>query len=189
MAGDVEGEKRLHRVTREEMYGTVGQPTESLRQGMSQLPSWIVDSFMRGAEHAGMQRCEVEFTQGGPVPQTLKLSVERAEGSGILRAIFEGNWSAGTEVPEGWPVRAGYEGKFFRCMKPGESRPIAEVSTDLKPGDPYGLAMVGKSNIWLLRADPKVFPSGGRITAFDQSNGINGADVKPGSTLLYIKPL
>lgn len=184
MAGDSEREK-LHRVTREEMYGKVGEPTEPLKALIPVFGKDLIEAVINGLSN-GARRVELQLIGEGEHPQTLNVKMERPGSGRLLKVTMEGDWSPGTEVPEGLPISAGFEGKFFRYMKPGEPRPIAEANVDLKPGDPYGLAMQGKSNIWLLRADPKVFPDGGRISAFIQ---VNGADVEPGSTLLYIKPL
>lgn len=182
--GEREG---FQRVTREEMFPKVGEPTDVLRALVPTFTEKLVDAVVDSLKNGGAKRVELELIGSGEKPQTLRVKIEREGEGGLLAVRMEGDWKNKPDIPEGLPVTADYVGKFWRFRSPNEPDPIAEVGMILSPRDAFAMATRGKTELWLLRLSGTRFPNGGRITAFTHPNG---ADVEKGkSTLLFVEPL
>lgn len=184
MAGE---ERKGQRVTRAEMFPRVGESTDALQALIPTFTEKLVESVVDALKNGGVKRVELELNGTGKNPQTLKVNIDREGEGGLLAVRLSGDWQNKPNVPVGLPVIAGYDGKFWRYIKPGEPDPIAEVGNILAPRDAFGLAARGKNDRWYLRLPEDKFPKGGRITAFTQANG---TDVeKDKTTLLFVEPI
>lgn len=182
--GEIEQPRR---VTREEMFPIVGEPTDTLKALIPTFTEKLVESVVDALKNGGVRRVELELIGTGKKPQTLKVNIEREGEGGLLAVRLGGDWQNKPNVPIGFSVTADYEGKFWRYRNPDEPNPIAEVGMILSPRDAFGLATRGKTDRWFLRLSGDKFPRGGRITAFTHANG---ADVEKGkTTLLFVEPI
>lgn len=186
---DVEGKPgRLPRITREEMYPTVGEPTTPLQALIPTFGEEIVRGLIEGVKEGRLSCARLKLTHQGSNPQCLEVEISGPNSSGaILNIDLSGDWDKQTKISGGLPVLAPYDGKFYRKIKPAEKDPIAQEGQVLEPNDPFALAMQGKNKIWFLKLPPTDFPRGGRISLFVHPDG---EDVVRGqSILLYVEPL
>lgn len=180
-----EGETTLGRVTKKEMYGIVGTPTDPLKALVPTFTEMLIQGVIESLKQ-GANNVSLDLRSQGEKAQHLAVKIEKLEAGIVLKVAVEGDWQTVPEIPIGLPISAGFDGKFFRFARAGDSDPIAEVGQILGPNGAYGLATRGKSDLWFLRLSAQVFPNGGKITAFVQPNG---ADVTAKeSTLLYVDP-
>lgn len=175
----------LHRVTRDEMYGIVGEPTEVLKALVPTFSEKLIADVIEGFNQGGREASLVLIGEGKGAQRLIVKITRPAEGT-VLRVVMKGNWASKPDVPLGLPIFSEFNGKFYRSGKP-DTPPVAEIGAILEPRGAYGLAFRGKSDLWYLRLSPGDFPNGGRITAFVQSNGAEVEARK--SILLYVDPL
>lgn len=188
MSGSTEGSVENLRVTREDMYPLVGEPTASLKALIPTFGEKIVEALIDGLKSGSLSSARLMLTHQGNNPHTLEANISGSKPDGsILNIELIGDWASQTQIPKGLPVTANYEGKFFRKMKPADLDPIAKDGQVLEPNDPFALAMQGKNKRWFLKLPPTDFPRGGRISQFAHPDG---QDVVRGqSILLYVEPL
>lgn len=187
MVGSQKERGSQQRVTREEMFPTVGDSTDALKALIPTFTEKLIESVVDALKNGGVKRVELELSGEGKNPQTLKVNIDREGEGGLLAVRLGGDWQNKPNVPTGLPIIAEYDGKFWRYIKPNEPDPIAEVGNILAPRDAFGLATRGKSDRWYLRLPGDKFPNGGRITTFIQANG---TDVEKGkTTLLFVEPI
>lgn len=177
--------ERIIRVTREEMFPKVGEPTEPLKALVPTFTEKLIQGVIESFDH-GCTGTELKLIGTGEHPQTLIVRIEKPEEGLSLRVTVEGDWENKPHVPAGLPIIADFKGKFYRKRKPEDPDPIAEVGTILEPRTPFGLGSRGKNNYWYLRLPSREFPKGGKVAAFVQPSG---EDVEKGQTiLLYVDP-
>lgn len=176
---------KLRPISREEIYGKVGAPTDVLKVLVPPFTTELIEAISKGLE-AGQRKAELELIGTGDKPQVLRYKIERPGEGLALKVTMEGDWRDAPEVPRGLPILADFEGTFFRRMRP-DPDPVAVEGKTLEKDGAYAVAQQGKTNIWYLRLPPNNFPNGGVITKFVFPDGIDV--IRGESILLYVDPL
>ena len=177
-------ENGQNRVSQEEFYPKVSTSTERLKALVPTFGAKIIDAVSEGINSGHLRKADLTLESTGNTPQRLSVSLVGKNSGKELTIVLSGDWERGQEVPEGAPLLANYNGRFWRKAKPDEEDPIAKDRDFIGRDGVIGVASASKVQVWLLRLPPNEFPNGGGINKFLIGN--EGEDKKREKNIFYV---
>lgn len=174
MAREQGPQGELDRIRKPEFYPLVGDPLENLKaigNVFGERGARIAQDIIDGVRTGEITDASLELRVKGEDAPRLYIALHRSgEGHDVFVSL-SGDWKTREEIPQGYPLIANFDGKFFRKMSSTAEKEIAQEEDIILPDGPIGVAMAGKTNRWLYRLPPREFPKGARLLRFTQQDG------------------
>ncbi len=164
----------------------------------------VVDAVKSGSKFKGEFKITDHDENGDPKSTRSVLIENQGGGSSSLDIHMSGEWKEGGREPEGiWlDVRMrealpddhnsrddNLRWKVYRRINSKEEKPLVEVNSVVKPGDLLLVAMRGKRVARRLALPRDLFPNGGKVTAIDVPDGVEGKVLEAKMRTICVDPI